>query len=219
LGAIEGDDLMNGTIRGLLLGFGLFIASVLPGAAQGPSEPRQATAIFGGGCFWCVEADFDKVPGVLSTTSGYIGGSVPNPTYEQVSAGGTGHAEVVRVVYDPSKVSYPDLLAFFWRNIDPLTANAQFCDRGSQYRSAVFYLDDEQKRFAEASKAEIAQRFKPRPVITEIAPAMEFYPAEDYHQDYYRKNELKYKFYRWSCGRDARLEEVWGADARGLKSS
>ena len=210
---------MNGTIRGLLLGFGLFIASVLPGAAQGPSEPRQATAIFGGGCFWCVEADFDKVPGVLSTTSGYIGGSVPNPTYEQVSAGGTGHAEVVRVVYDPSKVSYRDLLAFFWRNIDPLTANAQFCDRGSQYRSAIFYLDDEQKRLAEASKAEMAQRFKPRPVVTEIAPAMEFYPAEDYHQDYYRKNELKYKFYRWSCGRDARLEEVWGAGAGGLKSS
>jgi len=210
---------MNGTIRGLLLGFGLFIASVLPGAAQGPSEPRQATAIFGGGCFWCVEADFDKVPGVLSTTSGYIGGSVPNPTYEQVSAGGTGHAEVVRVVYDSSKVSYRDLLAFFWRNIDPLTANAQFCDRGSQYRSAIFYLDDEQKRLAEASKAEMAQRFKPRPVVTEIAPAMEFYPAEDYHQDYYRKNELKYKFYRWSCGRDARLEEVWGAGAGGLKSS
>ena len=210
---------MNGTIRGLLLGFGLFIASVLPGAAQGPSEPRQATAIFGGGCFWCVEADFDKVPGVLSTTSGYIGGSVPNPTYEQVSAGGTGHAEVVRVVYDSSKVSYRDLLAFFWRNIDPLTANAQFCDRGSQYRSAIFYLDDEQKRLAEASKAEMAQRFKPRPVVTEIAPAMEFYPAEDYHQDYYRKNELKYRFYRWSCGRDARLEEVWGAGAGGLKSS
>ena len=210
---------MNGTIRGLLLGLGLFIASVLPGAAQGPSEPRQATAIFGGGCFWCVEADFDKVPGVLSTTSGYIGGSVPNPTYEQVSAGGTGHAEVVRVVYDSSKVSYRDLLAFFWRNIDPLTANAQFCDRGSQYRSAIFYLDDEQKRLAEASKAEMAQRFKPRPVVTEIASAMEFYPAEDYHQDYYRKNELKYKFYRWSCGRDARLEEVWGAEARGLKSS
>ena len=192
---------------------------MLPGAAQGPSEPRQATAIFGGGCFWCVEADFDKVPGVLSTTSGYIGGSVPNPTYEQVSAGGTGHAEVVRVVYDSSKVSYRDLLAFFWRNIDPLTANAQFCDRGSQYRSAIFYLDEEQRRLAEASKAEMVQRFKPRPVFTEIAPAMEFYPAEDYHQDYYRKNELKYKFYRWSCGRDARLEEVWGADAGGLKSS
>jgi len=210
---------MNGIIRDFLLGLGLFIASVLPGAAQGPSEPRQATAIFGGGCFWCVEADFDKVSGVLSTTSGYIGGSVPNPTYEQVSAGGTGHAEVVRVVYDSSKVSYRDLLAFFWRNIDPLTANAQFCDRGSQYRSAVFYLDDEQKRLADASKAEMAQRFKPRPVVTEIAPAMEFYPAEDYHQDYYRKNELKYKFYRWSCGRDARLEEVWGAGAGGLKSS
>jgi peptide-methionine (S)-S-oxide reductase len=210
---------MNGTIRGLLLGLGLLMASMLPGAAQGPSVPQQATAIFGGGCFWCVEADFDKVPGVLSTTSGYIGGSVPNPTYQQVSAGGTGHAEVVRIVYDPSKVSYRDLLAFFWRNVDPLTANAQFCDKGSQYRSAIFYLDDEQKRLADISKAEMAQRFKPRPVVTETAPATEFYPAEDYHQDYYRKNELKYKFYRWSCGRDARLEELWGAEARGLKSS
>ena len=211
---------MNETIRGLLLGLGLLMASVLPGAAQGPSEPqKQVTAIFGGGCFWCVEADFDKVPGVLSTTSGYIGGSVPNPTYQQVSAGGTGHSEVVRVVYDPSKVSYRDLLAFFWRNIDLLTANAQFCDKGSQYRSAIFYLDDEQKRLADISKAEMAQRFKPRPVVTEIASAMEFYPAEDYHQDYYRKNELKYKFYRWSCGRDGRLEELWGAEARGLKSS
>jgi peptide-methionine (S)-S-oxide reductase len=210
---------MNERIRGLLLGLGLLIASMLPGAAQGPSEQKQATAIFGGGCFWCVEADFDKVPGVLSTTSGYIGGSVPNPTYQQVSAGGTGHSEVVRVVYDPSKVSYGDLLAFFWRNIDPLTANAQICDKGSQYRSAIFYLDDEQKRLADISKAEMAQRFKPRPVVTEIASAMEFYPAEDYHQDYYRKNELKYKFYRWSCGRDARLEELWGAEARGLKSS
>ena len=211
---------MNGPIRGLLLGLGLLMASMFPGAARGPSGPqKQATAIFGGGCFWCVEADFDKVPGVLSTTSGYIGGSVPNPTYQQVSAGGTGHAEVVRIVYDPSKVSYRDLLAFFWRNVDPLTANAQFCDTGSQYRSAIFYLDDEQKRLADISKAEMAQRFKPRPVVTEIASAMEFYPAEDYHQDYYRKNELKYKFYRWSCGRDARLEELWGAEARGLKNS
>src|SRR5687768_10462395 len=172
---------MNGPIRDLLLGLSLLMASVLPGAAQGQSEPQQATAIFGGGCFWCVEADFDQVPGVLSTTSGYIGGSVPNPTYQQVSAGGTGHAEVVRIVYDPSKVSYRDLLAFFWRNVDPLTANAQFCDTGLQYRSAVFYLDEEQKRLAEASKAEIAQRFKPRPVVTEITSAMEFYPAEDYH--------------------------------------
>jgi peptide-methionine (S)-S-oxide reductase len=210
---------VNRTIRGLLLGLGLLMTSMVPGSAQAQSEPQQATAIFGGGCFWCVEADFDKVPGVLSTTSGYIGGNVPNPTYQQVSAGGTGHAEVVRVVYDPSKVSYRDLLAFFWRNIDPLTVNAQFCDRGSQYRSAVFYLDDEQKRLAEASKAEMAQHFKPRPIVTEIAPATEFYPAEDYHQDYYQKNELKYKFYRWSCGRDARLEEVWGAEAGGRKSS
>ena len=181
-------------------------------AEAGHRHPR------GRGASGALRADFDKVPGVLSTTSGYIG-AVPNPTYQQVSAGGTGHAEVVRIVYDPSKVSYRDLLAFFWRNVDPLTANAQFCDRGSQYRSAIFYLDDEQKRLADISKAEMAQRFKPRPVVTEIASAMEFYPAEDYHQDYYRKNELKYKFYRWSCGRDARLEELWGAEARGLKSS
>ena len=159
------------------------------------------------------------MPGVLSTTSGYIGGSVPNPTYQQVSAGGTGHAEVVRIVYDPSKVSYgicsPSSGATSIHS-RPMPSSAI---AGSQYRSAIFYLDDEQKRLADISKAEMAQRFKPRPVVTEIASAMEFYPAEDYHQDYYRKNELKYKFYRWSCGRDARLEELWGAEARGLKSS
>jgi peptide-methionine (S)-S-oxide reductase len=206
---------MNRPARHLLV-IGFFacsaLASLIPAQAQ-----NQATAIFGGGCFWCVEADFDKVPGVLSTTSGYIGGNVPNPSYEQVSAGDTGHAEVVRVVYDPARVSYEDLLQFYWRNVDPLTANAQFCDTGPQYRSAIFYLDDRQRQIAEASKKAVVKRFQPQRVATEIAQASEFYPAEEYHQDYYRKNELKYKFYRWNCGRDARLAEVWGEEAGGSK--
>lgn len=202
----------------VFLAAGLFVASGLAALAQVQPEGRkQATAIFAGGCFWCVEADFDKVPGVLTTTSGYIGGTVPNPTYEQVSDGDTGHTEAVRVIYDPTKVSYEELLRAFWRNVDPLTANAQFCDTGSQYRSAVFFLDDQQKQLAEASKAAVAERFKPQPVATEIIPAAEFYPAEDYHQDYYKQNELKYTFYRWNCGRDARLKEVWGAEASGSK--
>ncbi len=204
----------------LLLGLGLLAASMFTAPAQTqPQTSSEAIAIFAGGCFWCVEADFDKVPGVLSTTSGYIGGTVPHPTYEQVSAGGTGHAEAVRVAFDPSRVSYEDLLKVFWRNVDPLTANAQFCDVGSQYRSAIFYLDANQEQLAEASKAAVAKHFAPRRVVTEIAPAGAFYPAEEYHQDYYRKNELKYKFYRWNCGRDARLKEVWGSEAGGPKGS
>jgi peptide-methionine (S)-S-oxide reductase len=206
---------MNGPTR-RLLGFGFFACTALATLVSAQAQ-KQATAIFGGGCFWCVEADFDKVPGVLSTTSGYIGGNVPNPTYEQVSAGDTGHAEVVRVVYDPARVSYEDLLQFYWRNVDPLTANAQFCDTGPQYRSAIFYLDDQQRQLAEASKEAVAKRFQPQRIATEIIPASEFYPAEDYHQDYYRKNELKYKFYRWNCGRDARLAEVWGEETGGTK--
>jgi peptide-methionine (S)-S-oxide reductase len=206
---------MNGPTR-RLLGFGFFACTALATLVSAQAQ-KQATAIFGGGCFWCVEADFDKVPGVLSTTSGYIGGNVPNPTYEQVSAGDTGHAEVVRVVYDPARVSYEDLLQFYWRNVDPLTANAQFCDTGPQYRSAIFYLDDRQRQIAEASKKAVAKRFQPQRVATETAQASEFYPAEEYHQDYYRKNELKYKFYRWNCGRDARLAEVWGEEAGGTK--
>jgi peptide-methionine (S)-S-oxide reductase len=206
---------MNGPTR-RFLAFGFLTCSVLAPLIPAQAQ-NQATAIFGGGCFWCVEADFDKVSGVLSTTSGYIGGNVPNPTYEQVSAGDTGHAEVVRVVYDPAQVSYKDLLQFYWRNVDPITANAQFCDTGPQYRSAIFYLDDQQRQLAEASKEAVAKRFQPQSIATEIIPASEFYPAEDYHQDYYRKNELKYKFYRWNCGRDARLKEVWGEDAGGTK--
>jgi peptide-methionine (S)-S-oxide reductase len=168
-------------------------------------------AVFAGGCFWCTESDFDKVPGVISTTSGYIGGSVANPTYQQVSAGTTGHTEAVQVRYDPSKTSYAKLLEAFWPTIDPLTANAQFCDHGSQYRSAIFYGTADQQTQAEASKAALQNsgRFN-QPIVTEILPASTFYPAEDYHQDYYQKNPLRYAYYRRGCGRDARLEQLWG---------
>jgi peptide-methionine (S)-S-oxide reductase len=170
---------------------------------------RQAVAIFAGGCFWCVEADFDKVDGVISTTSGYTGGHVPNPTYQQVSAGSTGHAEAVEVVYDPGKVSYEKLLDSFWHHHDPLTRNAQFCDHGAQYRPAIFYHDEEQRRLAEASRQAVQAQLK-QPVQTEITPAGPFYKAEEYHQDYYLKNPIRYKFYRYNCGRDRRIEQVWG---------
>jgi len=180
------------------------------GAAWAQSPPdNRASAIFAGGCFWCVEADFDKVDGVVSTTSGYTGGKVANPTYSQVSAGGTGHTEAVEIVYDPAKVSYEKLLDVFWRNHDPLAKNRQFCDRGEQYRAGIFYRNDEQRRLAEASKQAVQARFA-QPVETEITPAGPFYKAEDYHQDYYVKNPIRYKVYRYNCGRDQRLEELWG---------
>lgn len=173
-----------------------------------------ARATFAGGCFWCMEGPFDELKGVVSTTSGYIGGTVENPTYEQVSAGGTGHAEAVQVLYDPGKVSYAKLLHVFWRNIDPLTPNAQFCDQGSQYRSAIFYHDADQKRLAEESKTalEKSERFKNK-IVTQIVPATKFYAAEEYHQDYYIKNPLRYKYYRSGCGRDRRLARLWGKAA------
>ena len=182
-----------------------------------PAPAGAATAIFAGGCFWCMESDFDKVPGVVSTTSGYTGGSVANPTYHQVSAGGTGHAEAVKVVYDPSKVSYDKLLYVFWRNIDPLAKDRQFCDSGDQYRSAIFFGNAAEQRAAQASKAEVAKRFD-KPIQTQIAAAGPFYDAEDYHQDYYLKNPARYKFYRWNCGRDQRLKELWQAQAGGHTS-
>ena len=195
-----------------LLFFGLLLAGesttqlVTPGA-----EATSAVAVFAGGCFWCTESDFDKVPGVLSTTSGYIGGHVENPTYEEVSYGATGHTEAVQVRYDPGKVSYAQLLEVFWPTIDPVTANAQFCDKGSQYRSAIFYGNPEEQRLAEASKAALDQSGKlPGPVVTEIAPAGTFYPAEEYHQDYHTKNPIRYTYYRNGCGRDDRLEQLWG---------
>lgn len=172
---------------------------------------QVAVATFGGGCFWCMEPPFDALPGVISTVSGYTGGKSANPTYEQVSAGGTGHAEVVQVRYDPATISYEKLLQVFWRNIDPVAPDRQFCDSGSQYRSAIFYHDAEQRGLAERSKTalEKSARFD-RPIVTQIVPASEFYAAEEYHQDYYVKNPLRYKYYRTSCGRDRRLKELWG---------
>ncbi len=183
--------------------------------AEAKAVPKNAaTAIFAGGCFWCMEPPFDKIDGVISTTSGYTGGTKKNPTYEEVSHGGTGHAEAVQVVYDPAKVTYAKLLDVFWHNIDPTVTDRQFCDVGHQYRSAIFYRDADQKREAEASKARISttKPFK-APVVTEIVAATEFYPAEEYHQDYYLKNPLRYKFYRTGCGRDARLKELWGSSS------
>jgi peptide-methionine (S)-S-oxide reductase len=179
--------------------------------AQAAGSDTPARAIFAGGCFWCVEEAFEEVPGVISVTSGYTGGQVANPSYEQVSAGKTGHTEAVEVLYDPTKVSYSKLLEVFWHNIDPLTPNAQFCDHGSQYRAGIFYLDAEQQKLAEASRQALvdAKRFK-EPVVTEITMATAFYPAEEYHQDYYKKNPLRYKFYKYNCGRAQRLKELWG---------
>jgi peptide-methionine (S)-S-oxide reductase len=180
-----------------------------PAGAAAPAKTAKAT--FAGGCFWCMEPPFDKLDGVLSTTSGYAGGRTRNPTYEQVSAGGTGHTEVVQVEFDPARVSYQKLVEVFWRNIDPTTRNQQFCDIGSQYRSAIFYHDEEQKRLAETSRAALE---KNRPfkgaIVTEIAAMGEFWPAEEYHQDYYLKNPVRYKVYRSGCGRDARLQQLWG---------
>jgi peptide-methionine (S)-S-oxide reductase len=190
---------------------------LMPAGASAQTTPGGGleTAIFAGGCFWCMEPPYDELPGVVSTTSGYIGGHAKNPTYEQVSAGATGHTEAVRVVFDPKKVSYQKLLEVFWRNIDPTTPNAQFCDHGSQYRSGIFFLNEEQHRLAMASKEHIERTKSFRePIVTEITRASTFYPAEDYHQDYYRKNPLRYKFYRASCGRDARLEQLWGKAGR-----
>lgn len=187
-----------------------------PADAAAADDSGRAEAIFAGGCFWCMEPPFDALDGVLSTTSGYIGGDLANPTYEQVSAGGTGHAEAVKVVYDPQRIDYGDLLDVFWRNVDPLTKDRQFCDRGSQYRSAIFYLDERQRALAEASRRELeaSGRFG-EPIVTEITAAGTFYPAEEYHQDYYEKNPLRYKFYRYGCGRDQRLQELWGESAGG----
>lgn len=200
-------------MRRLFLGLALLLAAVgaMSGSAATAQEktPGQAVAIFAGGCFWCTESDFDKVPGVLATVSGYTGGTVPNPGYERVSAGGTGHAEAVQVTYDPARVSYQQLLDFYWHSIDPTVKDAQFCDHGNQYRTAIFVGNDEERRLAEASKKKVEAELK-KPIYTQIAPAGPFYAAEEYHQDFYKKNPTKYKFYRWNCGRDQRLEQIWG---------
>ena len=179
-------------------------------SSTAPDAGELAAAIFAGGCFWCMEPPFDKLDGVISTTSGYTGGHVADPSYEQVSRGNTGHAEAVRVVYDPTRISYERLLDTFWHNVDPLDAGGQFCDRGDQYRSEIFYLNGKQKRLAEASREALAAsgRLDGR-IATKITEAGPFYPAEEYHQDYYRKNPIRYQFYRFSCGRDGRLDELW----------
>ncbi len=203
------------TLFGLLLINTLLIFGLI-GTAHGDSSQAAgakglARATFAGGCFWCMEHPFDELDGVKSTTSGYTGGHLENPTYREVSSGGTGHTEAVRVIYDPKKISYEELLKVFWRNIDPLTPNRQFCDSGSQYRSGIFYHNEEQRRLAEESKKALEKsgRFS-QPIVTEITAASKFYVVEDYHQGYYEKNPIQYTIYRYSCGRDRRLKELWG---------
>lgn len=203
-----------------LLATGIAVAGVFAQTKQekpavGARAVVTSIATFAGGCFWCTEADFDKVEGVISTTSGYIGGKTANPTYDSVSAGNSGHAEAVQVVFDPSKVTYSKLLEYYWRTIDPTTKDRQFCDSGSPYRTAIFTHDEQQRALAEASKKALSNN-KPfrEPIVTEIVNATQFYPAEDYHQDYHTKNPVRYKFYRTNCGRDARLKQLWGSQAQ-----
>ena len=185
-----------------------------PAATTVTVPPGHAVATFAGGCFWCMEPPYDKLPGVVSTTSGYIGGTKANPTYQEVTSGTSGHTEAVQVVYDPKKISYERLLEVFWHNVDPTVKDRQFCDSGSQYRTSVFYHDAAQRQAAEASKAAV-EKSKPfkEPIVTPIVMASTFYPAEDYHQDYYKKNPVRYQLYRNGCGRDARLKELWGDKA------
>lgn len=189
----------------------LTLAALLLSLSSHAGQDDSAVAVFAGGCFWCSEADFDKLPGVLQTTSGYIGGSIENPTYEEVSSGRSGHFEALQVRFDPRQTSYAKLLEAFWPSIDPLNGNGQFCDNGPQYRSAIFYLNAEQQRLAEASKNALTAsgRFQ-QPIATQILAATTFYAAEDYHQDYHRKNPLRYNYYRHGCGRDQRLQTLWG---------
>ena len=198
----------------------LAIALIAPAAvAQQDSstsaEDGHAVATFAGGCFWCMEPPYDELDGVIATISGYTGGTTADPSYQEVVQGDTGHAEVVQVTYDPDEVTYDELLEVFWRNVDPLDAGGQFCDRGDQYRTGIFVHDAEQRRLAEQSKQKLegSERFEGQPIVTEIEEAGPFYPAEGYHQDYYEKNPVRYKFYRWNCGRDQRLAELWGAEA------
>ncbi|HUI25018.1 MAG TPA: peptide-methionine (S)-S-oxide reductase MsrA [Candidatus Kryptonia bacterium] len=202
-------------VKALTLGLIAAVAG-LSSRAIASDTSKTATATFAGGCFWCMQPPFETLDGVLSTTVGYTGGQTKNPTYEEVSAGGTGHAESVQIVFDPQRISYDKLLDVFWHNVDPLTPDAQFCDHGHQYRSAIFYHDETQRRLAEESKRRLeeSKRFA-QPIVTEIVAATEFYPAEEYHQKYHEKNPVHYKYYRWSCGRDHRLKELWGAPPNG----
>jgi peptide-methionine (S)-S-oxide reductase len=187
----------------------IILLTSIAATAAAKDDPQHQVATFAGGCFWCMEPPFDKLDGVISTTSGYTGGKLANPSYKQVSAGKTGHTEAVQVVFDPARISYAELLDVFWKNIDPLASNRQFCDIGSQYRSGIFFHDEKQRQLAEASRQQIASRFS-QPVVTEITALESFYPAEEYHQDYYLKNPLRYKYYRYGCGRDQRLQALWG---------
>lgn len=200
-------------IRNVLL-CGLIL---VPPFGMAMASEETASAVFGGGCFWCVEEAFDKVEGVVSTTSGYSGGHVEDPSYEQVVDGGTGHVEVVRVEYDPAAVDYATLLHVFWRNVDPFAVDRQFCDEGESYRSVIYTASEEERELAEATRDELSERFD-REIVTEISDFEAFYPAEGYHQDYYRKNPVRYNFYKSACGREERLEEVWGDEAGGLGS-
>ena len=190
------------------------LAMLAPPPVLAAASDGLTVATFAGGCFWCVESDFDKVPGVVKTTSGYTGGSLDDPTYEQVSAGGTGHREAVQIYYDPKRVSYEGLLHIFWRSVDPTDAGGQFCDRGESYQSAIFAGTEEERRLARASKDALERSgVLEGTVVTPIEPAGEFYPAEEYHQDYYKKNPARYRFYRFACRRDARVQQIWGDQA------
>ncbi|NOU43366.1 MAG: peptide-methionine (S)-S-oxide reductase MsrA [Methyloglobulus sp.] len=195
-------DCLNAVLMSCLL----FSGSVL---AEGNASNKLAVAIFAGGCFWCMEPPFDALSGVISTVSGYTGGHTENPTYKEVSNGKTGHLEAVQVTYDPAKVSYEKLLEVFWHNIDPFDNNGQFCDKGDQYKAVIFYQDEKQKQLAEASKIEIKKKLLDKYIATSIKPAGKFFPAEEYHQDYYLKSPITYKFYRFTCGRDHRLNKIW----------
>jgi peptide-methionine (S)-S-oxide reductase len=187
----------------------LLAATLTTLAAFNAAAQATTTAIFAGGCFWCSEADFEKLPGVVSVESGYMGGKMSDANYKQVSAGVTGHTEAVRVVYDPAKVSYSQLVEFHWRHIDPTAKDAQFCDSGRQYRSGIYWGNAAEKKVVEDSHATLVKSGRFKQIFTELAPATAFYPAEDYHQDYYKKNPVRYNYYRTSCGRDARVKELW----------
>lgn len=200
-------------VPGLPLIITLLLVILLAPAHAGKyqsSSDRSAKATLAGGCFWCMEPPFDKLDGVISTTVGYTGGHRKNPTYQEVSSGTTGHAEAIQIVYDPKKITYDELLEVFWQNIDPTDDGGQFCDRGNQYRTAIFYHDEQQKRLAEESKKALIESKRFKEVATETTAASTFYPAEEYHQDYYKKNPIRYKYYRYGCGRDRRLKELWG---------
>ena len=203
-------------MKKLLLAWGLtaLTALVVPTtAAQAAAATATATAVFAGGCFWCTESDFEKLPGVVSAESGYTGGKLANPTYESVSAGGTGHTEAVRVTYDPAKVTYAQLVEYFWRTIDPTEKDRQFCDIGNQYRSGIYWGSEAERSVAQASLAALQKSGQFKKISTEVQPAAPFYVAEDYHQDYARKNPVRYNYYRLSCGRDAQLKRVWKTPA------